>query len=109
MINIDDLKPILEPLLEGREDAATVIEALSAIDVDAEDNAAATEAAVTAAVAAKDSEWQDRYRRSFFSPEPSAIATDAAASAGTTTTTTVDDTTPDPEDIDFDDILKEES
>lgn len=32
MIKMDELKPILEPLLEGREDSATIIESISGID-----------------------------------------------------------------------------
>ena len=32
MIKIDELKPILEPLLEGREDSATIIESINGID-----------------------------------------------------------------------------
>ena len=32
MIKMDELKPILEPLLEGREDSATIIESINGID-----------------------------------------------------------------------------
>lgn len=102
MINIDDLKPILEPLMEGREDSVSVIEAITAIDRDLQDT---TAEAVAAAVAAKDSEWADRYRKSFFNPD----ATDATGGAGNgdTTTTHVDDHVTDPEDLDYEDILQE--
>lgn len=32
MIKMDELKPILEPLLDGREDSAAIIESISEID-----------------------------------------------------------------------------
>lgn len=61
MIRLDELKPILEPLLEGREDGADVIESITAIDreVEAPDN--------SEEIARINREWNDRYMKAFFS------------------------------------------
>lgn len=59
MIKLDELKPILEPLLEGREDAADIIESITAIDVEVVDN--------SEEIARINKEWNDRYMKAFFS------------------------------------------
>lgn len=60
MIVLEDLTPILEPLLEGREDAASVIESVKAIDkeVEAPDN--------SAEIAKLNDEWNERFKKAFF-------------------------------------------
>lgn len=51
MIILEDLKPILEPLLEGREDAIDVIEQVTALDKEPEPSAD---------VEALNAEWQGK-------------------------------------------------
>lgn len=61
MIALDELKPILEPLLEGREDGADIIESITAIDreIEAPDN--------SEEIARINREWNERYMKAFFS------------------------------------------
>lgn len=61
MIKLDELKPILEPLLEGREDGADIIESITAIDkeIEAPDN--------SEEINRINREWNDRYMKAFFS------------------------------------------
>lgn len=60
MIDITELKPILEPILEGRDDAADVIEQISAID-----NKTSSEEDI----ARINAEWSERFKKAFFSGE----------------------------------------
>lgn len=59
MITLEDLKPILQPVLEGRDDAAEVIEAIQAVDkpepVDR-----------TAEIEALNEDWNNRFKEAFF-------------------------------------------
>lgn len=75
MIKIDNLKPILEKLLDGREDAADVIEQVMGIDEDTGDVEALTSqvADLTAQIeqlnadmTAKDTEYSDKIKKLFF-------------------------------------------
>lgn len=61
MIKLDELKPILEPLLEGREDGVDIIESITAIDkeIEAPDN--------SEEINRINREWNDRYMKAFFS------------------------------------------
>lgn len=63
MIILEDLNPILEPLLEGRDDAADIIESVMAIDkeVEAPDN--------SAEIAKINEEWNQRFKEAFFGPK----------------------------------------
>lgn len=63
MIKMETLKPIIEPLLNGREDAANIIEALAAIDTEPE---TVGEDAIATAVAENDAKWAARYFDTFF-------------------------------------------
>lgn len=58
MINLDELKPILEPLLEGREDAATVIESIASLDKPVEVD--------RSEIDALNASWNDRFKAAFF-------------------------------------------
>ena len=60
MIKLDELKPILEPLLEGREDGVDIIESITAIDkeIEAPDN--------SEEINRINREWNDRYMKAFF-------------------------------------------
>lgn len=92
MIDLNELKEIIG----GLDLPVETLELIAGIDREVEDN---TAAAVEVAVAAKDAEWSERYRKSFFSPEAPVIAE--------TVTSVVDDQTTDPEDLSYDDILTE--
>lgn len=55
MINLEELKPILEPLISERDDASAIIESIQALDKDVEFDR--TEI---------DKEWNERFKRAFF-------------------------------------------
>ena len=60
MISMDELKPILEPLIEGREDSASIIESIQGIDRPAEEpDFSAREAEINKS-------WNDRFMKAFF-------------------------------------------
>lgn len=65
MINIDELKPILEPLIDGREDAATIIEQVSALDKEVEID--------RSEIDALNASWNDRFKKAFFGEKADSI------------------------------------
>ena len=82
MIKMDNLKPILEKLLDGREDAADVIEQVMGIDEDTGDVEALTSqvADLTAQIeqlnadmTAKDTEYSDKIKKLFFGEKADTI------------------------------------
>lgn len=70
MINLDELKPILEPLLTDREDAASVIESIQGIDKEVEND--------QAKIDALNKSWNDRYLAAFFGNKKAEILSDGA-------------------------------
>lgn len=70
MINIDELKPIIQPLLDGRDDAASVIESITAIDKDIDPDADK--------IAAINKDWNDRYMAAFFGQKKAEILEDGS-------------------------------
>lgn len=58
MINLDELKPILEELLDGREDSADYIERVSGLDKDVEID--------RSEIDALNASWNDRFKKAFF-------------------------------------------
>lgn len=62
MIVLEDLKPILEPLIDGREDAAELIEAIAALDKPVETD----RAVIDEEIAKVNAEWNERYKAAFF-------------------------------------------
>ena len=82
MIKMDNLKPILEILLDGRDDAADVIEQVMGIDEDTSDVEALTSqvADLTAQIeklnadmTAKDTEYSDKIKKLFFGEKADTI------------------------------------
>lgn len=82
MIKMDNLKPILETLLDGRDDAADVIEQVMGIDEDTSDVEALTSqvADLTAQIeklnadmTAKDTEYSDKIKKLFFGEKADTI------------------------------------
>ena len=82
MIKMDNLKPILETLLDGRDDAADVIEQVIGIDEDTSDVEALTSqvADLTAQIeklnadmTAKDTEYSDKIKKLFFGEKADTI------------------------------------
>ena len=82
MIKMDNLKPILEHLLDGRDDAADVIEQVMGIDEDTSDVEALTSqvADLTAQIeklnadmTAKDTEYSDKIKKLFFGEKAETI------------------------------------
>ena len=82
MIKMNNLKPILEKLLDGREDAADVIEQVMGIDEDTGDVEALTSqvADLTAQIeklnadmTAKDTEYSDKIKKLFFGEKSDTI------------------------------------
>ena len=82
MIKIENLKPILETLLDGRDDAADVIEQVMGIDEDTSDVEALTSqvADLTAQIeklnadmTAKDTEYSDKIKKLFFGEKADTI------------------------------------
>ena len=76
MIVLEDLKPILEPLLEGREDAAEVIEAVNAIDKPVEEPAPVDN---SEEIAKLNEEWNNRFKEAFFGPKGDTLESDPPA------------------------------
>lgn len=68
MINLDELKGVLEPLLEGREDAADVIEAVTALDKDVEVD--------RSEIDALNASWNERFKKAFFGEKADNISTE---------------------------------
>lgn len=58
MINMDELKPILEGLVEGREDAADVIEQVMGLDKEVEVD--------RSEIDALNASWNERFKKTFF-------------------------------------------
>ena len=58
MINVDELKPILEELLDGREDSADYIERVSALDKEVEVD--------RSEIDALNADWNERFKKAFF-------------------------------------------
>ena len=70
MINLEELKPILQPLMEGREDAATIIESIQGIDKEVETD--------QAKIDALNKSWNDRYLAAFFGNKKAELLSDGA-------------------------------
>ena len=73
MIKLDELKAVLEPLIEG-DNTASVIESITALDV--YDENSGIEEAVAAALADNDASWNKRYKETFFAPQAAAEGTE---------------------------------
>ena len=58
MINLDELKPILEELLDGRDDSADVIERVTVLDKPVEVD--------RSEIDALNASWNDRFKKAFF-------------------------------------------
>ena len=58
MIKLDELKPILEPLINEREDASEIIESIQNIDKDVEFDRTQI-----------DAEWNEKFKKAFFEKE----------------------------------------
>lgn len=58
MINLDELKPIVEELLDGREDGADYVDRISALDKPAEVD--------RSEIDALNKSWNERYMKAFF-------------------------------------------
>ena len=65
MINMDELKPILEGLLEGREDSADIIEQVSGLDKPVEVD--------RSEIDALNASWNERFKKAFFGEKASDI------------------------------------
>lgn len=79
MIDLEKLKPILETLLDGREDGASIIEQVAALDEVVEvDNSAIDElnANHKAEIDALNTSWNDRYMKAFFGEKAENINTE---------------------------------
>lgn len=70
MINLDELKPILEPLLTDREDSASIIEQIQGIDKEVETD--------QSKIDALNKSWNDRYLAAFFGNKKAEILSDGA-------------------------------
>ena len=82
MIKMDNLKPILETLLDGRDDAADVIEQVMGIDEDTSDVEALTSQVadltsqieqLNADITAKDIEYSNKIKKLFFGEKADTI------------------------------------
>ena len=82
MIKMDNLKPILEKLLDGRDDAADVIEQVIGIDEDTSEVEALTSQVadltsqiekLNADITAKDTEYSDKIKKLFFGEKADTI------------------------------------
>ena len=69
MINLDELKPILGELLEGREDGADYIDRITGLDKEVEVD--------RSEIDALNKSWNDRYMATFFGPKAEDLTGDA--------------------------------
>ena len=100
MIKMDELKPIIEPLLND-ENSATVIESIQAIDIyDPEDNSQAIQEAIDA----NNREWNERFKKAFFNPD----SDDSTPDSGMDDTTMESDEDEDEEKTTFEDLFSSE-
>lgn len=76
MIVLEELKTVLEPLIKEADNAADIIDAVSALDKPVEPEKVVDQEAIDAAVAAKDKEWNDRYMKAFFGDKAESISTE---------------------------------
>lgn len=98
MIKMDELKPILEPLLEGREDSATIIESINGIDREPDPpDFSEREKELNKS-------WNDRFMKAFFGEKGENMNTEVPKDDSVVDD--VDDEI-DGEDIAITDILKE--
>ena len=65
MINMEELKPILETLLDGRDDSADYIEKVSALDKPVEVD--------RSEIDALNASWNDRFKKAFFGEKAESI------------------------------------
>ena len=70
MINLEELKPILQPLLDGRDDSASVIESIQAIDKDVDVDQAKIDEI--------NKSWNDRYLAAFFGNKKAEVLSDGS-------------------------------
>ena len=66
MINITDLKPIIEPLLND-ENSADIISKIQEIDKDVSSEGTFTQDDIDSAVKKVNAEWNERFKKTFFS------------------------------------------
>lgn len=99
MIDMNELKPILEPLLSEREDSADIIESIQGIDREPEaPDFSAREAEINKS-------WNDRFMKAFFGEK--GVDLDTEIPQGDVGDDAVDQSA-DPEEISISDILLEE-
>lgn len=99
MIKMDELKPILEPLLEGREDSATIIESISGIDREPDPpDFSEREKKLNKS-------WNDRFMKAFFGEKGENMNTEVPKDDSVVDDDTVEEI--DGEDIAITDILTE--
>ena len=97
MIKMDELKPILEPLSEGREDSATIIESINGIDREPDPpDFSEREKELNKS-------WNDRFMKAFFGEKGENMDTKIPKEDSVVD----DDDEIDGEDIAIKDILKE--
>lgn len=96
MIKLEELKPILEPLL-NEENAAAIIESISAIDKpdDAEERISQ---AVAAAREEANASWNQRFKNTFFGGNSECESEDTSPEPD-------NERDPDPEDVTIDDLM----
>ena len=99
MIKMDELKPILEPLLEGREDSATIIESISGIDREPDPPD------FTEREKELNKSWNDRFMKAFFGEKGENMNTEVPKDDSVVDDDTVEEI--DGEDIAITDILTE--
>lgn len=99
MIKMDELKPILEPLLEGREDSAAIIESISGIDREPDPpDFSEREKELNKS-------WNDRFMKAFFGEKGENMNTEVPKDDSVVVDDTVEEI--DGEDIAITDILTE--
>lgn len=99
MIKMDELKPILEPLLEGREDSAAIIESISEIDREPDPpDFSEREKELNKS-------WNDRFMKAFFGEKGENMNTEVPADDSVVDEDAVEEI--DGEDIAITDILTE--
>ena len=75
MINLDELKPILEGLLDGREDSADIIEQVNSLDKEVEVD--------RSEIDALNASWNDRFKKAFFGEKAEDVNEEIPSISGT--------------------------
>lgn len=98
MIILDELKPVLEGLIDGREDAADIIEQISSLDKEVEVDRSEIDKV--------NKDWNDRFMKAFFGEKATDVDVEIPKIEEVETEEAVDENY-DGEDLKYEDLFEE--